>query len=114
VTGPRRRISRRAAGGSNRKPSSPTERPLITPQLKKARVRHVLLRGRHADSIISRARSFVWARGHRKHVGSLRGRLGYRSDPATMAVAKMIIEVAEEGERDPERLCAQALKQLSR
>jgi hypothetical protein len=31
-----------------------------------------------------------------------------------MAVAKMIIEVAEEGERDPERLCAQALKQLSR
>jgi hypothetical protein len=47
-------------------------------------------------------------------IASLRGRLGYRSDPATMAVAKMIIEVAEEGERDPERLCAQALKQLSR
>jgi hypothetical protein len=36
-----------------------------------------------------------------------------RTDPATMAVAKLIIEFAKEGERDPERLCALALKQLS-
>jgi len=31
-----------------------------------------------------------------------------------MAVAKLIIELAKEGERDPERLCALALKQLSK
>jgi hypothetical protein len=37
-----------------------------------------------------------------------------RTDPATMAVAKLIIELAKEGERDPERLCALALKQLSK
>lgn len=37
-----------------------------------------------------------------------------RDDPATMAVAKLIIELAKEGERDPERLCALALKQLSK
>jgi hypothetical protein len=28
-----------------------------------------------------------------------------RNDPAAVAVAKMIIELAKEGERDPERLC---------
>jgi hypothetical protein len=37
-----------------------------------------------------------------------------RTDPATMAVAKLIIEFAKEGERDPERLCTLALKHLSK
>ncbi len=37
-----------------------------------------------------------------------------RDDPATIAVAKLIIELAKEGERDPEQLCARALKRLSR
>jgi len=37
-----------------------------------------------------------------------------RNDPAAVAVAKMIIELAKEGERDPERLCALALQQLSK
>jgi hypothetical protein len=42
------------------------------------------------------------------------GKLGLvdRSDPATMAVAKLIIEFAKVGERDPERLCDLVLKQL--
>jgi hypothetical protein len=31
-----------------------------------------------------------------------------------MAVAKLIIEFAKVGERDPERLCASALQQLSK
>jgi hypothetical protein len=44
------------------------------------------------------------------------GKLGLvdRSDPAAMAVAKLIIELAKQGERDPERLCASALQQLSK
>jgi hypothetical protein len=44
------------------------------------------------------------------------GQLGLvdRSDPATMAVAKLIIEFAKAGERDPERLCALALHQSSK
>jgi hypothetical protein len=44
------------------------------------------------------------------------GKLGLidRSDPATAAVAKLIIEFAKVGERDPERLCAMALQQLSK
>ncbi len=37
-----------------------------------------------------------------------------RSDPTTMAVAKLIIELAKQGERDPERLYASALQQLSK
>jgi hypothetical protein len=37
-----------------------------------------------------------------------------RSDPVIMAVAKLIIEFAKVGERDPERLCALALQQLSK
>jgi hypothetical protein len=37
-----------------------------------------------------------------------------RSDPGTMVVAKLIIEFAKSGERDPERLCALALQQLSK
>ena len=37
-----------------------------------------------------------------------------RSDPAAMAAAKLIIEFAKVGERDPERLCALALQQLSK
>jgi hypothetical protein len=42
------------------------------------------------------------------------GKLGLvdRTDPATMAVAKMIIELAKQGERDAERLCVLALQQL--
>ena len=35
--------------------------------------------------------------------------LADRTDPATMAVAKLIIEFAKAGERDPERLCVLAL-----
>jgi hypothetical protein len=35
-----------------------------------------------------------------------------RTDPATLAIAKLIIELAKEGERDPERLCALALKHI--
>jgi hypothetical protein len=44
------------------------------------------------------------------------GKLGLidRSDPVTMAVAKLIIEFANVGERDPERLCASALHQISK
>ena len=44
------------------------------------------------------------------------GKLGLvdRNDPATTAVAKLIIELAKEGERDPERLCALALRRVSR
>jgi hypothetical protein len=37
-----------------------------------------------------------------------------RDDPATVAVAKLIIEFAKEGERDPTRLCDQALQRLSK
>jgi hypothetical protein len=37
-----------------------------------------------------------------------------RSDPTTMAVAKLIIELAKQDERDPERLYASALQQLSK
>ena len=40
--------------------------------------------------------------------------LGDRNDPAATAVAKLIIEFAKAGERDPERLCALALQQLSK
>ncbi len=44
------------------------------------------------------------------------GKLGLvdRSDPATMAVAKLIIEFAKVGERDAERLCALTMQQLSK
>jgi hypothetical protein len=44
------------------------------------------------------------------------GKLGLvdRNDPATIAVAKLIIELAKEGERDSDRLCTLALKQLSK
>jgi hypothetical protein len=44
------------------------------------------------------------------------GKLGLvdRSDPVAMAVAKLIIEFAKVGERDPERLCGLALKQVSK
>ena len=36
-----------------------------------------------------------------------------RTDPATMTVAKLIIEFAKAGERDPERLCALTVQQVS-
>jgi hypothetical protein len=36
-----------------------------------------------------------------------------RTDPATMAVAKVVIELAKQGERDPERLCAGAIKHIA-
>jgi hypothetical protein len=39
-------------------------------------------------------------------------RLVDRTDAATMAVAKLMIEFAKVGERDPEPLCALALQQL--
>ena len=37
-----------------------------------------------------------------------------RKDPMTTTVAKLIIQLAKEGERDPERLCAGALKILGK
>jgi hypothetical protein len=37
-----------------------------------------------------------------------------RDDPATVAVATLIIEFAKTGERNPERLCVLALAQLSK
>ena len=37
-----------------------------------------------------------------------------RRDPLTTAVAKAIIQLAKEGERDPERLCDGALKILGK
>jgi hypothetical protein len=37
-----------------------------------------------------------------------------RTDPATMMVAKTIIELAKAGERDPVRLQNEAVKRLSR
>jgi hypothetical protein len=59
-------------------------------------------------SSLSRTRSCVWAGRHRGFVGGLEAALSKlglvdRTDPATMAVAKLIIEFAKEGERDPER-----------
>jgi len=36
-----------------------------------------------------------------------------RSDPTTLTLAKLIIELAKAGEREPERLCDSALKRLS-
>jgi hypothetical protein len=44
------------------------------------------------------------------------GKLGLvdRSDPATHEVAKLIIEFAKQGQRDPERLCALALQRLAK
>jgi hypothetical protein len=36
-----------------------------------------------------------------------------RDDPATTTVAKVIFQLAKEGERDPEQLCARTIKLLS-
>jgi len=36
------------------------------------------------------------------------------TDPLRTAVAKVIVELAKDGERDPEKLCAAALKILGR
>ena len=38
--------------------------------------------------------------------------LADRSDPLTAIVASKIIAAAQDGERDPDRLCAQALRAL--
>lgn len=48
--------------------------------------------------------------------GAALGKLGLtdRRDPLTVEVAKLIIEFAKQGERDPERLCALAVQQLSK
>ena len=35
-----------------------------------------------------------------------------RTDPMTMTVAKLIIQLAKNGERDPQKLCDDALKNL--
>jgi hypothetical protein len=40
-------------------------------------------------------------------------RLVDRTDPATEIVAKKIIELAQQGERDPERLCQRAVRSIS-
>jgi hypothetical protein len=37
-----------------------------------------------------------------------------RSDPTTLTLAKLIIELAKAGELEPERLCDSALKRLSK
>jgi hypothetical protein len=37
-----------------------------------------------------------------------------REDPMTMSVAKLIIELAKNGERDPNKLCENALKLLGK
>jgi hypothetical protein len=37
-----------------------------------------------------------------------------RKDPMTMTVAKLIIELAKNGERDPKKLCDDALKLLGK
>jgi hypothetical protein len=37
-----------------------------------------------------------------------------RKDPMTMTVAKLIIELAKNGERDSQKLCDQALKVLGK
>ena len=37
-----------------------------------------------------------------------------RKDPMTMTVAKLIIELAKNGERDPKKLCNDALKLLGK
>jgi hypothetical protein len=37
-----------------------------------------------------------------------------RSDPTTLTLAKLIIELAKAGEREPERLCDSALRCLSK
>jgi hypothetical protein len=44
------------------------------------------------------------------------GKLGLtdRTDPLAAEVAKLIIEFAKQGERDPERLCALAVQQLAK
>jgi hypothetical protein len=44
------------------------------------------------------------------------GKLGLvdRTDPIATEVAKLIIEFAKQGERDPERLCTLALQQISK
>jgi len=45
------------------------------------------------------------------HLAALR-KIGLvsREDPATLAIAKAIVELAKQGERDPDRLCERALK----
>jgi hypothetical protein len=40
--------------------------------------------------------------------------LADRQDPLAVVLAKLIIELAKEGERDPEKLCNDALKILSK
>ena len=37
-----------------------------------------------------------------------------RSDPTTLTLAKLLIELAKAGEREPERLCDSALRCLSK
>jgi hypothetical protein len=37
-----------------------------------------------------------------------------RSDPTTLTLAKLIIERAKAGEREPKRLCDSAMKRLSK
>jgi hypothetical protein len=44
----------------------------------------------------------------------LKLRLADRADPATEVVAKKIIELAQQGERDPLRLSERAVRALSR
>jgi hypothetical protein len=41
-------------------------------------------------------------------------RLKDRKDPITTAVAKAIIQLAKDGERDPKKLCDEALKILGK
>jgi hypothetical protein len=41
-------------------------------------------------------------------------RLVDRKDPLTMTVAKLIIQLAKDGERDPKKLCNEALRILGK
>jgi hypothetical protein len=37
-----------------------------------------------------------------------------RTDPMTMTVAKLIIQLAKNGERDPQKLCDEESRQMTR
>ena len=41
-------------------------------------------------------------------------RLADRKDPMTMTLAKLVIQLAKDGERDPKKLCDEALKILGK
>jgi hypothetical protein len=69
----------------------------------------VFIGAKHANSAISRRREDIAnMSGHSRRALRKLG-LVDRNDPAAMAVAKLIMEFAKAGQRDPDRLCALAL-----